>query len=179
MSTNSPRVHLIEVVVAASGPGKGGGPGGPGGAEAAAAVQSRFSDDVVDIPVGSIFFLFTDRAMYIPVVRAGLVPTGCDCVADHGDSCGARPCALQRQVPAVYEVELKVPQIRFISSLLDIPVVLQRRVPTVQTLQKTGDSAAPVQFLVGFDVPVVVQRLAPGSGQCRQLWGRQAVFVCF
>ena len=63
----------------------------------------------------------------------------------------------------------------------------------MQTVQKTAEiPQVPVQFLVGFDMPVRVQRLAPGSGQCRQLsvavlwrWerrqgrGRQAGFVSF
>ena len=65
--------------------------------------------------------------MDIPVVRVGLVLTGCDCAADRGKSCGGRPYALQRQVPAVQEFELKMPLIQFILSLPDIPVVLQRR----------------------------------------------------
>ena len=65
-----------------------------------------------------------------------------------------------------------------------------------QTVHKTAEiPQVRVQFLVGVDMPVVVQRLAPGSGQCMQLWsstvavlwrwqrrrgrGRQAAFVCF
>ena len=54
--------------------------------------------------------------------------------------CG-RPCARQRQVPAVR------PPDSVHRRFLDIPVVQQRQVPTVHTLL--------VQFLVAVDVPVV------------------------
>ena len=62
--------------------------------------------------------------------------------------CG-RPCARQRQVPAVR------PSDSVHRRFLDIPVVQQRQVPTVHTLL--------VQFLVKVDVPVVVQRQVRGS----------------
>ena len=60
-----------------------------------------------------------------------------------------RPCARQRQVPAVR------PSDSVHRRFLDIPVVQQRQVPTVHTLL--------VQFLVTVDVPVVVQRQVRGS----------------
>ena len=67
---------------------------------------------------------------------------------------------------------------------------------TLQTVQKTAEiPQVRVQFLVGFDMRVVVQQLTPGKGQCTQLWsstvavlwrwerrqcrGRQAALVCF
>ena len=62
--------------------------------------------------------------------------------------CG-RPCARQRQVPAVR------PSDSVRRRFLDIPVVQQRQVPTVHTLL--------VQFLGKVDVPVVVQRQVRGS----------------
>ena len=54
--------------------------------------------------------------------------------------------------------KVKVPQIQFLDRLLEHPVVLQRRVRTVQIVQKTGDSTEP--FLV-LDVPENMQRHAP------------------
>ena len=62
--------------------------------------------------------------------------------------CG-RPCARQRQVPAVR------PSDSVHRRFLDIPVVQQRQVPTVHTLL--------VQFFVTVVVPVVVQRQVRNS----------------
>ena len=45
----------------------------------------------------------------------------------------------------VYE-DVEVPQIQFIDSVVDFSVVLQRRVPAVQTVQKTGE-IPQLQFL--------------------------------
>ena len=85
----------------------------------------------MDVPVGNSdrcfavpVFFFIDRAKDIPVVLAGLVLMVFKLCRRRGDCCGGRPCALQRQVPAVNEFELKVPQIPFILCMPDIPVVL-------------------------------------------------------
>ena len=62
-------------------------------------------------------------------------------------------------VPAITQLEfqhfasyenLEVPQIQLIVGVLDIPVVSQRQVPTVQTF------SLQVQFLEVVDMPVVV-----------------------
>ena len=78
-------------------------------------------------------------------------------------------------VPAFLQVEfqqskpylsVKVLQIQFIGRVLQPPVVLRRRAPTVQTVQKTVE-IPQVLFLGKFvDAPVVVQRLVLGSRQC-------------
>ena len=54
-------------------------------------------------------------------------------------------------------VNVEVPQIQFIVTVLDIPVATQRRLPTVQTVLKTGEFPQ-VQFLDLVDTPVIVQR---------------------
>ena len=54
-------------------------------------------------------------------------------------------------------VNVEVLQIQFIVTVLDIPVVTQRRLPTVQTVLKTGE-LPQVQFLDLVDMPVIVQR---------------------
>ena len=56
--------------------------------------------------------------------------------------------------------ELKVPQTQFFLRVLDIPVVTQRRVPTVQTF------TLQVQFLEVVDMPAVVQRQVPAVAVC-------------
>ena len=69
----------------------------------------------------------------------------CNCAADRGDSCGGRPCAVRRQVPAVYELELKAPQIQFILSLPDHSC---RATGTrAHSAWKSRNSTVPVQFL--------------------------------
>ena len=57
------------------------------------------------------------------------------------------------QQSIVFE-DVEVLQIQFIDTVLDIPVVTQRRLPTVQTVQKTGE------------IPQV--QLVLGQGSCRQ-----------
>ena len=54
-----------------------------------------------------------------------------------------------------------MPQIQFIDRVVDFSVVLQRRVPTVQTVQKTGEIPR-LQFLGKVVVSVVVQRQLRG-----------------
>ena len=49
------------------------------------------------------------------------------------------------QQSIVYE-NVKVPQFQFIDRVVDFSTVLQRRVPTVQTVQKTGE-IPQLQFL--------------------------------
>ena len=56
--------------------------------------------------------------------------------------------------------ELKVPQTQFFFRVLDIPVVTQRQVPTVQTF------TLQVQFLEVVDIPAVVQRQVPAVAVC-------------
>ena len=55
-------------------------------------------------------------------------------------------------------VNVEVPQIQFIVTVLDIPIVLQRQVPAV----------FQVQFLEVVDMPVVVQRLVHAAAAYRQ-----------
>ena len=76
-----------------------------------------------------------------------------------------------------------MPQIQFILSMPDIPVVLQRRAHSAYCVKDRRDSTEAV--------PVVVQRLAPGavtarSSGVKQLqcsgggnWGGRRCFVCF
>ena len=89
--------------------------------------------------------------------------TRCSNADDREDGCG-RPCALQRQVPAVLRVR---------SETTSDSVRLQR-VGLYSCDAETGTRSAnlhgQVQFSKVVDMPVVVQRLAPGSGQSRQLW---------
>ena len=56
-----------------------------------------------------------------------------------------------------------MPQLQFVFRGWDFPVSTQRQVPTVQT-PRSGAVLGVVAM------PVVVQRLTPGSGQFRQLW---------
>ena len=65
---------------------------------------------------------------------------------------------LEFQQSMSYE-NLEVPQIQLIIEVVDIPVVLQRQVPTV--LQ--------VQLLEVVDMPVVVQRQVRAAAVCRQV----------
>ena len=58
-------------------------------------------------------------------------------------------------------LELKVSQIQFILRVCELLVVQQRRVPTVQTLQKRRDSTVQLQFLGEVVDAPVVQR--PGA----------------
>ena len=59
-----------------------------------------------------------------------------------------------------------MPQIQFILFMPDIPVVLQRRAHSANCAEDRRDPTdARVQFWVGFDMPVVVRRLAPGGGR--------------
>ena len=65
------------------------------------------------------------------------------------------------------EFGLKAPQFQFIFRVWDIPVVQRKRLRTVQSVQKIGDSTVLVQFWEGAVVmPVVLQRQAPGCIQC-------------
>ena len=64
------------------------------------------------------------------------------------------PVIMQRRVVSS---TVEVPQIQFIDRVVDFSVVFQRRVPTVQTVQKT-DEFPKMQFLDLVDMPVVVQR---------------------
>ena len=68
------------------------------------------------------------------------------------------------------EFDQNVPQMQFIFRVWDVPVVQGRRARTVQPVLKTGDSTVLVQFWEAVDMPVVVQRQAPGCSQCKQLW---------
>ena len=58
--------------------------------------------------------------------------------------------------------KLEVPQIQLIDEVVDIPVVLQRQVPTVLSF------VLQVQFLEVVDMPAVVQRQVPAVAVCRQ-----------
>ena len=75
--------------------------------------------------------------------------------------CG-RPCDHQRQAPAVHCVrERGGAPFQFIDRVVDFSVVFQRRVPTVQTVQKTGEFPQ-VLFLDRLMTPVVMQRQVLG-----------------
>ena len=54
-----------------------------------------------------------------------------------------------------------VPFSQFIDRVMDIPVA--RAVQVLAVHYCAEDRGGCVQFLVGFDMPVVVQRLAPGT----------------
>ena len=163
MSMSSPRTYLIEVVVSASGPGRRWRGGGGGGT-----VQC-FIDDVVDIPVGNSE---TFRRAFLPVHRQSDAHSSCSCGtgARWAQLC-RRPwrfrlwTSLSDKFLQSTEFHLIVPQIQFIVRVWAIPVVQQRRVCTVQLVQKTGDSTAPVQVLEVVDMPVVVRWQALGCSQ--------------
>ena len=70
----------------------------------------------------------------------GLRRRRCNCAADRGGSCVGRPYAVRRQVPAVYELELKAPQIQFILSLPETGT-------RAHSAWKSRNSTVPVQFL--------------------------------
>ena len=72
------------------------------------------------------------------------------------------------QQSIVYE-DVEVPQIQFIDRVVDLSVVLQRRVPTVQTVQKTGE-IPQLQFLDKVDDARCCTTTGAGSGQSRNLW---------
>ena len=72
------------------------------------------------------------------------------------------------QQSIVYE-DVEVPQIQFIDRVVDLSVVLQRRVPTVQTVQKTGE-IPQLQFLDKVDDARCCTTTGAGSGQSRKLW---------
>ena len=56
---------------------------------------------------------------------------------------------------------VEVPQVQFIDKAVDVPVVIQRQVPTVQKMQKTAE-VPQVQFIDKVvDVPVIMQRQFP------------------
>ena len=126
--------------------------------------------------------------------RAEAEAAGGNCAADRGDSCGGRPFSFQRQVPAVYELELKVPQIQFILCLPDhscrATVTCAHSASCAGSQNFHGTGAVPGAV----DMPVVVQRHVPGCSQRKQLWEfhscgaqavgvaaweRKAVFSCF
>ena len=67
--------------------------------------------------------------------------------------------------------ELKVPQIHFILRVCELRVVQPRRVPTVQTVQKTQRFHGPGAVLGVVDVPVVAQRQLPWSTSLRSWFG--------
>ena len=83
--------------------------------------------------------------------------------------CGC-PCVHQRQVPAIHVVGERggapVPVHRQSGGLFRCA---PGRVPTVQTVQKTGE-ILQVLFLDTVETPVVVQRHVLGLRQCRKLW---------
>ena len=62
-----------------------------------------------------------------------------------------------------------MPQIPFLDRVLQIPVVLQRRVRAVLTVQKKWRCQSAVLGQV-VHVPVVMLRQLLGVGQCRKLW---------
>ena len=61
-----------------------------------------------------------------------------------------------------------VPQVQHIGKIVDVPIVMQRQVPTIQTVQKT--EVPQVQFDRVVDVPVVLQRQMPTIQGYRNLW---------
>jgi len=56
---------------------------------------------------------------------------------------------------------VEVPQVQYIDRVVDVPVVKQRQVPSVQKVQKTVE-VPQVQYIVKVvDVPVVKRRQVP------------------
>ena len=56
---------------------------------------------------------------------------------------------------------VEVPQVQFIDKAMDVPVVMQRQVPTVQKVQKTAE-VPQVQFIDKVvDAPVIMKRQVP------------------
>ena len=82
-------------------------------------------------------------------------------------------------VPVITQLELQqfmayenveVPQIQFIVTVLDIPVATQRRLPTVQTVLKTGESHRCSSW-TRLMTPVAFQRLVPGRDRAENCGG--------
>ena len=88
----------------------------------------------------------------------------CSCAEDLDDGRG-RPCALQRQVPAVLRVRSRRPSLSFRG--WDFPVVTQRQVSTAHT-PRSGAALGAVAMLV------VVWRWTGGRGG-----GAAGGLVCF
>ena len=63
---------------------------------------------------------------------------------------------------------VEVAQVQHIGKVVDVPIVMQRQVPTIQTVQKT--EVPQVQFDRVVDVPVVLQRQGPTIHGYRNLW---------
>ena len=79
-------------------------------------------------------------------MRSRMVRAGAGLAGSFG--CG-RPVMSDKLLQSKSYVNVVVPQIQFVVTVLDIPVASQRQAPTV----------FQVQFLEVVDVPVVVQRL--------------------
>ena len=69
------------------------------------------------------------------------------------------------QQSIVFE-DVEVPQIQFFDRVVDIPVSTQRRLPTVQTVQKTGEIPL-VQFWTRFVSTARTMRMNSTSGSRR------------
>ena len=74
------------------------------------------------------------------------------------------------------EFELIVPQIQFIFRVWGHSSCM-RRARTVQPVQRAGDPTVMVQLCRAVDMPVVVQREAPGCTQCRPLLSSTAAVL--
>ena len=63
-----------------------------------------------------------------------------------GEAAGGSPGSATSSSSPLCTRDVEVPQIQFIDRVVDFSVVLQRRVPTVQTVQETGE-IPQLQFL--------------------------------
>ena len=52
----------------------------------------------------------------------------------------------------------KIPQVQYIDSIVELPVVMQRHVPYIQTVQRTVEDPQSQYLGRVVDVPVVMQR---------------------
>ena len=59
-----------------------------------------------------------------------------------------------------------MPQIQFVERVVDFPVVRQRRVPTVQTVQLTAETHQVTFLELVLDMPVVVHQQVRGRRSC-------------
>merc|ERR1711916_268845 len=68
---------------------------------------------------------------------------------------------VEEEKPNQVTKQVEIPQIQYIDKVVDVPVVMQRQLPTIQKVQKTVE-VPQIQYIDKIvDVPVVMQRQVP------------------
>ena len=140
-------------------------------------IPQRIEEQLVDIPVPQIaeetvdvFDVFTQERVQQRIVEQSTETPAISFADEIAETPKTQTqndiiCRLKEDQSEFLEVEVQetveVPQIQFIDKTLDVPVVMQRQVPTVQKVQKTVE-VPQTQFIDKVvDVPVHMQRRAP------------------